>query len=318
MTKIKIKTPSRIHITLIDLNGSIGRVDGGIGFALKNPYIEIVCEDFDGIEVEGGINRDRFERVATNLRNLFGKGLKVNVLKDYEAHVGLGSGTQISLAVAKAFNDIYNLGLSVRELAEITGRGGTSGIGVAVFESGGFVLDGGHSLKEKPYFLPSSASKAKPPKVLARYELPDWYIVVAIPRLKGMHGKREINVFEKYCPIPIEEVKTLCHIILMKLLPSVVEKDLDSFCESLKTIQYLGFKKIEIDQYGRIIWNLIENTDFAIGMSSMGPAVYSVTDTNAKDILKYFEEYFDERNIDYNTYISKPNNSGAEIRVRNI
>ncbi len=312
--KVRIKTPSRIHVTLIDLNGSIGRIDGGVGFAIEKPCVDVICEEFEGVEVEGGINRDRFERVAKILKGRFGFGLKVKVLSDYEAHVGLGSGTQVSLAIAKAFNDIYDLGLSVRELAEITGRGGTSGIGVAVFELGGFVLDGGHSVKEKPHFLPSSASKAKPPKVLARYDLPDWKVVVAVPNMKGFYGGREIDLFKSHCPIPIEDVRKLCHLILMKLLPSVVEEDLESFCEVIKSIQYLGFKKVEIDQYGEVIWELIENEEFAVGMSSTGPAVYTVTDTNAKEISRYLNEYFSERNIECKVYITKPNNRGHEKR----
>ena len=32
-----IRTPARIHITLLDLNGSYGRIDGGIGFSIQNP-----------------------------------------------------------------------------------------------------------------------------------------------------------------------------------------------------------------------------------------------------------------------------------------
>lgn len=311
--KVRIKTPSRIHMTLIDLNGSIGRIDGGVGFALKEPCIEIVCEKCDEISVEGGINKKRFEDVAKKFSE-YG-GLRIKVLRDYESHVGLGSGTQISLAVAKAFDVLYGLGLNVRELAEITGRGGTSGIGVAVFESGGFILDGGHSVREKPYFLPSSASKAKPPKVLARYDFPDWYVVVAIPNLKGAYGRKEVSLFEQFCPIPLDDVRKLCHVILMKLLPAVVESDLDSFNDALRSIQYLGFKKIEIDQYGNLIWNIINHSDFAIGMSSMGPAVYAVTDTDAKEIAKYIDGYFREKGFECKVYVTKPNNEGAKIDI---
>ena len=32
-----IKAPSRIHMSLIDLNGSYRRIDGGIGLALSEP-----------------------------------------------------------------------------------------------------------------------------------------------------------------------------------------------------------------------------------------------------------------------------------------
>ncbi len=314
---MKIKTPSRIHITLIDLNGSLGRIDGGVGLALEEPFVEIVAEECDEVVVEGKcLNLDRFKTVAKSLADRFGKGIRINVLSDYKAHVGLGSGTQISLAVATAFNELYDLGFSVRELAYLVGRGGTSGIGVAAFEFGGFIVDGGHSKKEKPEFLPSSASKAKPAPVIVRRDFPNWDIVIAIPELTGFYGVREVNLFKEVCPIPLEEVRELCHIILMKLLPAVVEEDLDEFGEAVWNIQHLGFKKAEVDRYGNIIrdaMSCIEETK-AVGMSSTGPAIYAITDSNAKRIAGDLESYFNERGLGCETLVTKARNSGAEIR----
>ena len=317
--EVRIKTPSRIHITLIDLNGSIGRIDGGVGLALQNPFIEIVAEAYDDVVVEGKcLNLDRFKAVAKILSNKFEKGIRIKVLSDYKAHVGLGSGTQISLAVATAFNKICDLGFSVRELAHIVGRGGTSGIGVAAFEIGGFIVDGGHSKKEKPEFLPSSASKAKPAPVIARLDFPDWDVVIAIPDLTGFYGVREVNLFREICPIPLGEVRELCHLILMKLLPAVVEEDLDEFGDAIWRIQRLGFKKAEIDRYGDLIrdaLNHVSSATKATGMSSTGPAIYAITDSNAKDIAKELESFFRDKGLDCETIITKAKNSGAEIFV---
>ena len=46
-----IRTPARIHITLLDLNGSYGRIDGGIGFSLQNPQFIL-----ESTQTESGVN----------------------------------------------------------------------------------------------------------------------------------------------------------------------------------------------------------------------------------------------------------------------
>lgn len=314
---VKVKTPSRIHITLIDLNGQIGRIDGGVGIALEEPHIEVVGRESDSVSVKGdAINLERFRSVAEKLSDVFGKAVELEVFSDYRSHVGLGSGTQISLAVGEIYNRLYDLGLNVRRIAEIVGRGGTSGIGVAAFEMGGFIVDGGHSVKEKSSFLPSSASKAKPPCVIARHDFPDWKIVVAIPELSGFSGAREVNLFQKHCPLPIEEVREICHLILMKMLPAVVEKDLDEFGEAVWRIQHLGFKKVEVNQYGGLIWNAMKelrNETPAVGMSSTGPAIFAVTDSNAKNIVETVEKYFRENGYSCDVVVTKARNAGAEV-----
>ena len=53
-----------------------------------------------------------------------------------------------------AVNELYDLGLSVHEIAVKVGRGGTSGIGVAAFENGGFILDGGINSARRGHFFP--------------------------------------------------------------------------------------------------------------------------------------------------------------------
>lgn len=48
-----IRAPSRIHMSLIDLNGSYRRVDGGIGLALADPQFVLEVEKTEnGITLE--------------------------------------------------------------------------------------------------------------------------------------------------------------------------------------------------------------------------------------------------------------------------
>ncbi len=312
---MRIKTPSRIHITLIDLNGSIGRIDGGVGLALEEPNVEIKARESDAIEIGGrGYNLDRFRLVAEKMSQRFGGGIRIEVVSDYKPHVGLGSGTQISLAVGRAFSELHALHLSTREIAELTGRGGTSGIGVAAFDYGGFIVDGGHSRREKKDFLPSSASKAKPAPLIARHDFPDWKVVIAVPELTGFYGRREVDLFQEVCPIPLEEVRELSHLILMKLLPGIVESDFDAVAASIRRIQQIGFKRAEVDQYGDLIRNCLNLAECA-GMSSTGPTVYAFADTDARTVARDFSSYFAERGFECEVVVTRARNRGAEVDV---
>lgn len=323
-----IKAPSRLHITLIDLNGTLGRIDGSVGLTIKKPGlnlqaelqnrgIEIVFKDHDHSE-----NLNYRERIENSTRKMMeflniSSGFKFIVKETYPAHSGLGSGTQLSLAVGKIILKLNNMDMTASQIAKVVGRGGTSGIGVGAFDYGGFIIDGGHSITEKPDFLPSSASKASPPPIIARYDFPeDWNIILAVPDVPaGASGPEEVNIFQKYCPIPLKDVQKLSHILLMKMMPAVVEADIDSFGDSVNQIQTTGFKKVELEIQHPLISTLIENMKSAgaagVGMSSFGPAVYAVTDTGSGEIFKAAQNTL--KDVGGELIITKAQNRGATL-----
>ncbi|MBU2560016.1 hypothetical protein KKA03_03885, partial [archaeon] len=236
-------------------------------------------------------------------------GIKIKITSAYPSHVGLGSGTQAGLAAGMAVCKLYEKDVSVREIAKIIGRGGTSGIGVGAFESGGFILDGGHSTAEKRDFLPSSASKAAPAPVLARYDFPDWKIAVVIPKVKGeFKGEREVDVFQAFCPIPPGQVERLSRLVLMKILPSVVEEDIKAFGEGINEMQKIGFKGVEVSLQPPEVRALMEECreySYGVGLSSFGPAIYAVIE----DELGFKNAIKDKAEI----IITKANNDGVII-----
>ena len=315
---IKIFTPSRLHITLIDLNASLGRVDGGVGITLDEPGMVFKAKKANDnqIKVTGPVQIT--ERIKKSVRAVIGKndfGIIIEVENYFPMHVGLGSGTQISLASGVLVNELYDLGLSVRSIAKLVGRGGTSGIGVTSFEKGGFIVDGGHSFSEKGAFAPSSASSVPPPPILFRRDFPDWDIVLAIPNINGTYDDEEADIFNKECPIPIGEVQAVSHIILMKMLPSLVEEDIVNFGSSISDIQKIGFKKREVELQHPIIKvmmeTMIENGAYGAGMSSFGPAIFCVCDSPKKmrdEIQKILDDSLGGR-----TLITKARNEGAKI-----
>ncbi len=327
-----IQTPSRLHLTLIDLNGTKGRLDGGVGITIKDPQLILRAEPKDqGISVhfkdasnlDTALKEDYMQKIVNSANSALkyfqvDAGFDFFVEKTYPVHSGLGSGTQISLAAAKLVAAYQGINPTSSTLGKIVGRGGTSGIGVGAFQEGGFIIDGGHSHDQKPGFLPSSASKASPPPILARYDFPeDWNIIIATPhRDEGVSGSKEVNIFQEYCPIPLGDVEKLSHMILMKLMPSVLEKDIDSFGDAINQIQGIGFKKVELDLQDQMIYDLLEtmrNSGAAgAGMSSFGPTVYAVTDTNSKDVLKAAKETMgDSKGI---AMITQAQNTGVILK----
>ena len=147
-----IETPSRLHLTLIDLNGIYGRIDGGVGITIEKPCLNLEAEPTDdGIEVLFSQSSDKTSNIIDdytlkikqstlkimNALEIEG-GYKFTINNAYPPHSGLGSGTQLSLAAAKLVSKMNNKDLKASYLAEIVGRGGTSGIGVESFENGGF------------------------------------------------------------------------------------------------------------------------------------------------------------------------------------
>lgn len=321
--RVVIKTPSRIHLTLTDLAGHDGRVDGGVGITLEEPNMLLEAERSDDIVVVGE-NAERARAAAQAVMERFGLGgARLHIRNGYRMHIGLGGGTQLGIAAGMALCELYHQPVTVREIATIVSRGGTSGIGTAAFEAGGFIIDGGHAFgpgKDKQDFRPSSASQSvRPPLVIARHAFPrEWKILLAIPRIpKGAHGQREVEIFRDFCPVPLAEVHELCYQILVRMVPSLVEENLDEFGASVNRVQELGFKKIEImlqqPPVHRLIAEMREAGAACSGLSSFGPTVYAITDTRVRDIEAAALEVMKE--VGGEVLITRARNEGARVRT---
>jgi beta-ribofuranosylaminobenzene 5'-phosphate synthase len=318
MSMIKVVSPSRLHLTLIDLNAELGRVDGGAGITLESPGMEVLATESDILEVSGDSILAIKMRNAAEALLPAGRGIKLQIKESLPDHVGLGSGTQAALSAAASVNKIYGLGKSVRELAVAVGRGGTSGIGVAAFENGGIILDGGHKFKDKCAFSPSAASRTPPGPVLFRKDFPDWPIVLAIPNTKGAHDAEEVDIFKKYCPIPLAEVQEISHVILMQMLPALMEEDLESFGKAINHFQLTGFKRREVDLQPRPVLDVMEymrdNGASGSGISSFGPVVYGIVDSpgEGKKLQKEAQQMLNE-SFGGEVLLTKAKNRGADI-----
>jgi len=324
--KVYVRTPSRLHFLLIDMNGQLGRVDGSLGLALNYPNVAIEASKSEEIAVRGE-ERSFVEKLASVFLKHFKipSGAQIEVKSTIPKHVGLGSNTQLSLAVASALSKMYGIKKTTRELAIIMKRGGTSGIGVAAFEKGGLILDGGHSFGkdgEKQFFLPSSASKAKPAPVLVRYAFPeDWFFVIAIPHIhRGVHGEEEIRVFKERCPINAAYVGKACRIVLMKLLPALLERSIENFGSGLTELQDAGFASATKDLMHPVVRRcvrfMLKKGAYGAGQSSFGPSTFGLVqgEDEAGKLTDLVADFLEETSGG-DVFYSSANNRGATIKI---
>ena len=70
MRHVRITTPSRLHFSLLDLNGALGRIDGGFGLAIADPHFQIVAERAPVIDVTASVYRARAYAVLERLQKI--------------------------------------------------------------------------------------------------------------------------------------------------------------------------------------------------------------------------------------------------------
>nr|MDO8117302.1 beta-ribofuranosylaminobenzene 5'-phosphate synthase [Candidatus Sigynarchaeota archaeon] len=333
--KVQIKTPSRIHVTLIDMNGSLGRIDGGVGFSLSNPnwIITLETRSHDGLDlvVPDGVDRSLIMSLVGNILARLGlqtdPPVRIEIKAHIPQHVGLGSKTQLAVALVDGLCQLFRAQerhFDRTEYARIVNRGGTSGIGINAYFTGGFIVDGGHVYgpgKEKESFSPSSASSASLGPLLFRHDFPkDWFVVCALPSVdKGAHDQSEVNIFHKYCPVPVNEVQELCHVILMKLLPAIKTRCFGDVCWCINKIQGIGFKKVELGIRSPSFLHLMGSWKDAgapcVGMSSFGPCLYALAENEdqARELQNTMESMV--QRTSGTVFITKACNQGANVEI---
>ena len=118
--------------------------------------------------------------------------------------------------------------------------------------------------------------------------------------------------------MPLDEVRALSHEILMRMLPGIASRDLDLFGSSINAVQGLGFKKVEISlqppQVTGLLPLLRDAGAAGAGLSSFGPAVYAIGDTNMGSIEQAARSFMEESGGG-STILTNARNTGASVRV---
>lgn len=275
VTGCRVSAPARLHLGFLDLNGGLGRRYGSMGLALDQPSTDVVVRRAEATTVSGP-EQDRVRSLVERTTSALGlKGhYEVAVEHAIPAHAGLGSGTQLALAIGFALMRLEGLSLAPQQIGDLAGRGARSAIGMAAFEGGGFIVDGGRGALDQP------------PPVLMQIPFPeDWRVLLVLDaRNQGAHGDRETQAFAQLPPFPEALADRLCRLVLMQLAPGLKEADISAFGAALTQIQGIvgghfaaaqGGSPWTSPAVGDLLKSAAEQGATGIGQTSWGPTGFA-------------------------------------------
>lgn len=338
---VRVTAGGRVHFGFGNLSLAHERLYGAVGVALAEPCVDLVVQPAGSVTVadaasapEPSSDRDHLDsETAATVEAYTGRvcdllgvpGARVGVAETLPRHAGLGSGTQTALAVLTGVARVYGVEPRVRERAPALGRGGRSGVGVAAFERGGFVLDAGHPTERFTHDRPADGEWTVP-QVAARHEIPsDWRFLLVLPGVEpGRSGDDEDasmrSVVESADPAVADRIAGL---ITRRLLPAVTEGAVDRFGAAVREFGRLNGTWYADEQggvyrppVGDVVTTLADDPAVSgVGQSSWGPAVYGVTDTTRADAARAAgERALEAAGVAGTVRVVAGRNEGATVR----
>jgi beta-RFAP synthase len=253
---------------------------------IERPSIRLTVEPADAWSAEGPLAARALQfarrfaeitRQEESVAELPPRALRLE--RAMPEHAGLGSGTQLALAIARALAVSWDLPGDLLTLARRTGRGQRSALGVHGFEQGGLLVEAG---KRSPEALAPLVAHLPFPQ--------DWRIVLALPSegrpSTGLHGRDETEAFARLATAPLAPGRTeaLCRLVLLGLLPAVVERDVAAFGEALYEFNVRvgeAFAPVQGGVYAservaELVAFMQRQCVRGVGQSSWGPTVFAV------------------------------------------
>lgn len=273
--EVRVTAPARLHLGFLDMNGGLGRRFGSLGLTLDGLATTVRVRPSDRLRASGP-SADRALKAARALCERFRWPAAADITLEgaIPEHVGLGSGTQLGLAVGVALAHLHGRALPVRTVAAELERGARSGIGIGAFENGGVILDGGRG------------PDGQPPPIIARLPCPErWRVLLILHRDgQGLHGGDEVQAFKALPPFPAEQAAHLCRLTLMTALPALAEGDALAFGRAVGELQRTVGDHFAPVQGGRftspavvdaLAWLEAEGIP-GVGQSSWGPTGFAI------------------------------------------
>jgi len=297
---------------------------GSMGLAINKPEVAVRVGEADDLKIRNLTEVPVEQDVKEVMRRLNLSGAEINILKAIPRHVGLGSTTQLRLSIAYALSRIYGLKHRIRQLAFIIKRGTVSGIGIAAFKHGGFMLDSGRQLSEDGISEPKSPDEI--PRVMFRSPMPkSWRFIVAIPRgIRGLDEREERPILEM--PEINHRIERELHeTVLLHMLPALARRDAENFGRALTKVQRLVgqyFSKFQGGEFccwetEEMVKSLLEGGAYGAGQSSWGPTAYGLIEgpKRAKKLLDYMLKSAEKIGVNSEIFIVQPRNRGFTYKI---
>ena len=287
---IRVTAPSRLHFGLfyagaIEPRGESGqpaRRFGGAGLMIEAPGTVVAIQPASAWSAVGPL-ADRAIEFARRFVATLSDALEpqaIVVEKSPPEHAGLGAGTQLGLAVARALaiaarhSDWHAVELGIR-----VGRGVRSAVGIHGFQHGGLIVEAG-----------KLAEDLAAPLVVQAMIPASWRILLVRPTDgQGIHGSEERQAFHALESDREKWTDKQCRLILLGLLPALRAGDIRAFGEALHEFNACAGEPFVAAQGGRyaspaaaeiIAW-FREHGFPGVGQSSWGPTIFAVVEDEA-------------------------------------
>jgi beta-RFAP synthase len=308
-----VTATGRLHFGFLDPSGRSARPFGSFGLSLDVPRTRLVLGRAEQLAVSGA-EGERAERYLRQIADSCGFEARyaLRIEEVIPPHAGLGSGTQLALAVGSAFAALEGLGLYPREIAARLGRGARSGIGIATFAQGGAVLDGG-------------PREGKLPQLAARVAFPSAWRVVLIfdEATQGLAGASEKAAFDTLPDLPAREIAALSRAVTQGALPALAAGDFAAFCRHVGDLQacmgaYFGPWQggaYASPQVAAALGFLRKEGIVGLGQSSWGPTGFAFVEDEAQGaaLLDQLRNHCGHPALSF--AMARGRNEGAKVEV---
>ena len=312
---VSIRTGARLHFGPLSYRPETGRSFGGIGLMVERPGVELTATSRTGRR-PSGIDSPRTQQLLTSFKDrlpVLQFAFQVDLAEEIPAHQGLGSGTQLSLALMEALLALRGEQASITRLAELAARGDRSAVGLYGYEQGGFLFDAGHAPGESIGQL------------ACRVDFPEeWPVLLLHPQdARGLSGAVELKAFEQLGAMPELTCGRLCRLALTELLPAIQSRNFHDFT-------------VALFEYGQLVGDFFRQTQGGVfaspamrqllqqfphvahtGMaqSSWGPtiAMFAENESHASELRRQLRELIPDQTC--RIEITRARNRGREIRI---